>query len=287
MDTLVAILVQGTLTSATLALVALGFSLVFGVGGTVNLAHGSFFMIGAYAAYSVVDAGAPLVVGAVAGVAAAMAAGVLLDLFVVRPLRHQEVTMLIATLAVAILVEAVVRIIFGTADRNLRGFVKGSTEILGERVLSTRVLAFVVGAVVVAAVLVVLTKTRAGRVIRSTAEDAEAAQLMAVRTDRVNIGVLALGAGLAGLAGVMVAPFQVVYPQMWLLPLTQAFAIVILGGLGSIQGTVVAAILVGFLDRTVAYTFDEAKVGLVTIAVIIVTLVVRPQGILGKAGVVH
>ena len=287
MDTLVAILVQGTLTSATLALVALGFSLVFGVGGTVNLAHGSFFMIGAYAAYRVVDAGAPLLVGAVAGVLAAMAAGVLLDIFVVRPLRHQEVTLLIATLAVAILTEAVIRIIFGTADRNLRGFVNGSTNILGERVLSTRVVAFIVGAVVVATVLLVLTKTRAGRVIRSTAEDAEAAQLMAVRTDRVNMGVLALGAGLAGLAGVMVAPFQVVYPQMWLLPLTQAFAIVILGGLGSIQGTVVAAVLVGFLDRAVAYTFDEAKVGLVTIAVIIVTLVVRPQGLLGKAGVVH
>ena len=98
------VLVQGALTSATIALVALGFSLVYGVGGIVNLAHGSFFMIGAYSAYAATEAGAPLLVAALVGIGAAMLAGVLLERLVIAPIRHQEVAVLIATLAVAILV---------------------------------------------------------------------------------------------------------------------------------------------------------------------------------------
>ncbi len=104
--------------------------------------------------------------------------------------------------------------------------------------------------------------------------------LIGVRPERVTLLVLALGAGLAGLAGVVTAPYGVVTPTMWLLPLTQAFAIVILGGLGSVAGTVLAAIVIGFLDRFVAFNVQDGdiKVGLVTVAVILVTLVVRPSG---------
>ena len=120
--------------------------------------------------------------------------------------------------------------------------------------------------------------------VRAVAEDDEAAVLVGVRPERVTLYVLAIGAGLAGLAGVLVAPYGVLTPTMWLLPLTQAFAIVILGGLGSVQGTVLASVIVGFLDRFVAFTFTngDIKVGLVTIAVILGTLVLRPQGLLGK-----
>lgn len=283
------VLVQGALTSATLALVALGFSLVYGVGGIVNLAHGSFFMIGAYGAVATYDAGAPLLVAAFAGVAAAVLAGLLLERLVITPIRHQEVAVLIATLAVAILVQSLTEFFFDTADRQLPSFVDGAVSLLGVDVQSSRVLAGVVAAVTIVAVLVVLQRTPAGRMVRAVAEDPEAAVLIGVRPERVTLYVLAIGAGLAGLAGVMVAPYAVVNPTMWLLPLTQAFAIVILGGLGSVNGTVLAAVIVGFLDRFVAFQFQdgEIKVGLVTIIVIIATLVLRPSGLLGKPGAVH
>ncbi len=283
------VLVQGALTSATLALVALGFSLVYGVGGIVNLAHGSFFMIGAYGAFAAYDGGAPLLVAAFVGVAAAVLAGLLLERLVIAPIRHQEVAVLIATLAVAILVQSLVEFFFDTADRQLPSLVDGAVSLLGVDVQSSRVLAGVVAAVTIAAVLIVLQKTPAGRVVRAVAEDPEASVLIGVRPDRVTLYVIAAGAGLAGLAGVMVAPYAVVNPTMWLLPLTQAFAIVILGGLGSVNGTVLAAVIVGFLDRFVAYNFQdgEIKVGLVTIIVIIATLVLRPSGLLGKPGAVH
>ena len=289
MELLREVLVQGALTSATLALIALGFSLVFGVGGIVNLAHGSFYMVGAFGAVAMIVAGAPLWIAAIVGVLAAALSGVLLDRLVIKPIRHQEVAVLIATLAVAILVQAMVEFFFGNGDRQLPGFAEGAVEIFGVNVQKTRLVAGVVSAVVIALVLLVLRKTPAGRVVTAVAEDAEAAVLMGIRPERVVLSVMAMGAGLAGLAGVMVAPYTVVNPLMWLLPLTQAFAVVILGGLGSINGTVLAAFLVGFLDRLVAYGLQdgEIKKGLVTVVVVLGTLILRPSGLLGKAGAAH
>lgn len=283
------VLVQGALTSATIALVALGFSLVYGVGGILNLAHGSFFMIGAYGAVGAVEAGAPLAVAAVVGVAAAAVAALLLERLVIAPVRHQEMALLIGTLAAAILTQSVVEYYGKTADRQLPGFVDGAVSVLGVDVQSSRVLAGVVAALAVVATLLVLQRTPAGRIVRAVAQDPEAAQLVGIRPVRVTRYVLMAGAGLAGLAGVLVAPYTVVNPTMWLQPLTQAFAIVILGGLGSIKGTVLAAVIVGYLDRFVAYQVPdgEVKVGLVTIAVIIATLVLRPSGLLGKPSGAH
>jgi branched-chain amino acid transport system permease protein len=283
-DTVINLLVQGTLTSATLALLALGFSLVYGVGGTVNLAHGSFYLLGAYGTVFAVGAGAPLWLGVLAGLALAMAAGALLDR-AIKPVRHEHVTVLILTLAAALAIDAAARVFFGTANRSAPGFASGSIEILGVNVVAQRVVAGIVAVVVVAAVLLVLAKTPIGRTVRAVAEDGEAASLMGINTDRMNLGVMMLGAALAGLAGIMVAPFDVVFPGMWLFPLTQAFAITILGGLGSISGTVMAAFIVGFLDRGVAFLVPggETLVELVTVAVILATLVLRPGGLRGVA----
>ena len=278
------VLVQGAITSAVIALVALGFSLVYGVGGIVNLAHGSFFMIGAYSAYAVTEAGAPLLVAATVGILAAMLAGVLLERLVIAPIRHREVAVLIATLAVAILVESGVRFFYGGLERQLPGFVDGAVDVFGVGLQQARLLAGGVALFTIVAVLLALTRSPAGRMVRAVAEDEEAARLIGVRPERVTLYVLAIGAGLAGLAGVLTAPYSVLTPTMWLLPLTQAFAIVILGGLGSIQGTVLASGVVGFLDRFVAFNVKDGdiKVGLVTVAVILATLILRPQGFLGK-----
>lgn len=287
MDTLLQILVHGTLTSAVIALLALGFSLVYGVGGIVNLSHGSFFMIGAYVAVTASSSwGLPVGLAIVAGVIGAASAGALLYLIVVRPVRAQSITVLIVTLASAIFTAALIRFLYGTADRNLPGVVSGSVSVFGIDVQSTRLFAFAIGVIAIAIVLLVLRRTPAGRIVRAVAQDAEAATLMGIDPGRILLIVMATGAGLAGLAGVMVAPFQVVFPDMWLTPLTQAFAIVIMGGLGSVEGTIVAAVILGFVDRSVAFGISggERYVGLISIIVILVTLVARPQGILGRKG---
>ena len=287
METVAQILVQGAVTSSVLALVALGFSLVYGVGGTVNLAHGSFYMVGAYGASVSAFNGAPLWLAAVIGVVAAGVVGLLVDQLVVRPVRGNEVTVLITTLATALLLQSVVALLFSPPrNRGLEGFVGGGFDVLGITVQSTRVLAFVVGVVVVGAALAVLRFTSIGRTVRAVAQDSEAASLMGVRTGLVSAGVMVAGAMLAGLAGVVVTPYQSANPTMWLIPLTQAFAVVILGGLGSVGGTVIAAMIIGFLDRAVAFGVPDGAVlaPLVTAAVILATLVLRPQGIIAGKG---
>jgi len=222
---------------------------------------------------------------ALTGVAAAALGGLLLYVLVLQRLEHQEVALLIATLSAAVLVDSVVRYFYGAQDRRLESFADGATTIFGVQVLSSRVVAGVVAAITIAVVLSALRFTPVGRMVRAVAEDAEAAVLVGIRPQRVMLGVVVVGSALAGLAGVMAAPYGVVNPTMWLLPLTQAFAIVILGGLGSLNGTILAAVVVGFLDRFVAFTFSggEIYVGLITIAVILTTLVVRPSGLLGHA----
>lgn len=285
METFVEILVRGALTGAVLALLALGFSLVYGVGGIVNLSHGSFYMVGAYVAVTASnDWGLPLVLALVVGVAAAAVSGVVLDRVVIRPVRHQPVTVLIVTLASATFVSALIRLIYGAEDRGLDGLATGSMSLFGVDLQTTRVLAFAVSAVFVVATLVVLRFTRIGRIVRAVAQDAEAATLMGIDPGHVLLGVIAAGAALAGLAGVMVSPFEVVNPDMWLRPLVQAFAIVIVGGLGSIEGTVIAAIVLGYVDRAVEFGIPDGGryLGLISICLILITLVVRPQGILGR-----
>lgn len=278
------VLIQGALTSATIALVAVGFSLVYGVGGILNLAHGSFFMIGAYTTYEMTQQGAPIFVAAVVAVVVAGIGGLLLERLVIAPIRHQEVALLIATLAVALLVQQTVLAYYDNVPRRVPAFFEGRVEIFGVALQQSRLFAAIVAFVVIAALLLVLAKTPVGRVVQAVSEDEEAARLVGIRPERVTLAVVALGAALAGLAGVLVAPNAVVEPQMWLLPLTQAFAIVILGGLGSLQGTVLAAVVVGYLDTYVRFNIDDGqiKAGLVTVVVILATLVLRPSGLMGK-----
>ena len=277
------VLVLGALTSATIALVAIGFSLIYGVGGIINLAHGSFFMIAAYATFSATDHGVPLTLAALFGVAMAALGGVIM-FAVIYPIRHQEVAILIATLSIAILTQQLVRNFYGGQEKQLPSFIDGRAEVFGVAVQESRLFAGIAAAVVIAVVVLVLVKSPAGRMVRAVAEDEEAARLIGVRPELVTLIVIASGAGLAGLAGVLTAPYGVVSPLMWVLPLTQAFAIVILGGLGSVYGTLLASVVVGYLDRIVAFNVNngEVYVGLVTIVVILATLVLRPSGLLGQ-----
>ena len=336
------VLVQGAVTSAVLALIALGFSVVYGVGGTVNLAHGSFYMLGAYGSIwflFMVDGGASpgnwlLLVAMLAGLALAALGGLVVDQLVVRPVAGvialavalvtaavansagisggtsfvlglalgaaagaaaglvvtrkaggTEVTVLITTLATALLLQSLVAYSFGERNRGVPGLRSDSIDVLGVTVQTTRLIAFAVGVVVVVAAILLLNKTPVGRVVRAVAQDGEAATLMGIRTGVVSAGVMVAGAVLAGLAGVLVTPYQAASPIMWLQPLTLAFAVVILGGLGSVAGTLLAAVVIGYLDRAVAFLVPQGEVyaPLFTAAVILTVLVVRPQGLLGEA----
>lgn len=277
------ILVYGAVTSAIYAMLAVGFTLIFGVARILNLAHGAFYALGAYAAYFLTSvAGVPLLPAAVLSVLLVALFGVAMERYLVRPLRGSQLAVLMITLAVALAVEQALFVIFGSEYRNVPSFVADKVTVLGVDISGQRLLALGVGIVVLSGLWLFIQRTRLGAAILAISQDAEAARYMGIPTDRVFSIVMAISAGTAALAGILVAPFLTVQPTMGLLPMVKAFAIVIVGGLGSIPGSIVAALMLGYSETIVAYLISTSWTELVSLVAVVLTLVLRPAGLFGR-----
>lgn len=277
------VLILGAIQSAIYALLAVGFTLIFGVGRVVNLAHGSFYAMGVYIAYTlVVVLRLPLLFGALAAVLAAGVIGVAMDRALIRPLRRSVLALLIVTVVFALLTEQIIYAAYGYTSRNIPSFTNQTVSVLGVNVVGQRGLAFLVAVVVLAAVWVLVYRTRFGSAILAVAQDREAAAYMGVDANAVFGAVMGLSAALAATAGVLTAPLLVVSPSMWVLPLIKSFAIVILGGLGSVPGSLLAAVFLGYSETAVSYFISGAFSDLVPLILILGTLLLRPSGLLGR-----
>lgn len=277
------VLILGAVQSAIYALLALGFTLIFGVGRVVNLAHGAFYAMGVYIAYTlVVVLGLPLLFGALAAVLAVGAIGVAMDRVLIRPLRRSALAVLIVTVVFALLTEQVIYAAYGYTSRNIPSFTNQTATVLGVNVAGQRGVAFLVAVVVLVAVWVLVYRSRFGSAILAVAQDREAATYMGIDANGVFGAVMGLSAALAATAGVLMAPILVVNPSMWILPLIKSFAIVILGGLGSVPGSLLAAVLLGYGETAVAYFISGAFSELVPLILILGTLLLRPAGLLGR-----
>ena len=276
------ILLYGAVTSAVYALLAIGFTLVFGVARVLNLAHGSFYALGAYLTFAFgTRLGLPLFAAGPCAVIAVAGFGMVVERVFVRPLRASPLAVLLITLAVALLVEQGLFLVFGSEVRNVPAFVAANVSIAHVDLGGQRVLAFVVSLALLAALRTFLLGTRNGAAILAVAQDPEGAQSVGIDPNRTFSLVMALSAGLAAAAGVLVSPFLTVQPTMGLLPMIKAFSIVILGGLGSIPGTLLAALALGYSETAVAYLTSGSYTELVSLVAILLTLVLRPSGFLG------
>lgn len=281
------ILVYGAVTSAVYALLAMGFTLVFGVARVLNLAHGSFYALGAYCAYlygSQLGLSPPA--AGLLSVATVAAFGVLVERVFVRPLRRSPLAVLMITLAVSLLVEQLLFIGFGSEARNVRAFVRDNVSVGGVLIGGQRLLTLCAGVVLLAGLWIFMQRTRLGSAILAIAQDAEAAQYVGIDSNRIFSLVMALSAGLAAAAGVLVSPFLTVQPTMGLLPMIKAFSIVILGGLGSIPGSLLASLLLGYSETLVAYLGSGSYTEMVSLLAILVMLVLRPAGFFGARAAV-
>lgn len=279
------LLIGGSVNGAFYALLALGFCLMFGVARIVNLYHGSYYLLGAYFyyVYSVL-AGLPLLLAALTSLASVVALAIFLDRYVISRVRQSATTVMILTLGLASFTQYLVRIIFGAKYLNVKGFVEGNINLLGVVVPATRSLAFVVSIVLIVWLWYFIRRTPTGRAIMAVAQDKLAATFMGVNADRAYLLATAISAFLAASAGVLVAPFLTVEPAMWLFPLIKAFAIVILGGLGSLEGSVIVSFLLGYIETFVSLVISTNLRELVFLAVVLVVLIVKPSGLMGKAG---
>jgi branched-chain amino acid transport system permease protein len=277
------ILIYGAVSSAIYAMLAVGFTLIFGVARILNLAHGSFYALGAYSAFAMTSLlSLPLLVAAPLSVLVVALFGVAMERLLVRPLRQSQLAVLMITLAVSLAVEQALFLTFGSEYRNVPSFIAEKIAIGGVDISGQRLLALAVGVAVLLMLWLIIQHTRLGAAILAVSQDPEAAQYMGIPTNRIFSIVMAISAGTAALAGILVSPFLTVQPSMGLLPMVKAFAIVIVGVLGSIPGSIIAALILGYSETAVAYLASTAWTELVSLVAVVATLMIRPSGIFGR-----
>jgi len=280
------IFVTGLVNGSAYALLAIGFSLIFGVARIVNIAHTAFYMLAAYCLYALLvrgGMGVPL-----AGVAAVLSV-TLLSLIcyrlVIEPVRQHEAAVLIATIALALIFQETVLHIFGGNYLGIPSAIEGVADVFGIAIPWQRLLILIVAAAVLVSTWFLLYRTRLGLAIRATANDLEVANLMGMDVHRVAMITVAISVALAAVAGVSVAPVFVVDPFMWLAPLVTVLSVVVLGGLGSIYGSVIGALVIGYVEAITVFVLPQGAFlkGAVALSIMVIVLLVRPEGLFGVA----
>lgn len=277
---------EGLVTAAMLALMALGLSLVFGVMRVVNVAHGEFFMLGAILAWAVTTAiGGHPALGFVAAliVAPLLVGGVALasERLVLRRLQYEPEATIVATIGMLYIIQQVALTFYGPDARPVVAPFTWRVALpwFGYSGYKLAVIGFSI--VMLIATWLVLTRTKAGLVMRATQYDRETAQSFGIPVDRVYAWVFALGAMLAAVAAVLIVPIQQAHYLMGHDPLLLSFIVVIIGGLGSLRGTLVAALLIGLSDGIISVFFSPTLAKIVATAIVALVLVFRPQGLFG------
>jgi branched-chain amino acid transport system permease protein len=285
------VLQSGVFHAAILFLVAAGLQLVFGVQRIFNLACGSFYALGAYAGVSAValltGAGLPQRLFILALLLAGVCLGAVGPL-VERLLRfvydRDETFQLLLTFAVVLMLEDITRILWGTSPRSTGGLylIYGQVRALGVTVPVYNLIVIAAGLAIALGMGYVLARTRFGRIIRATAENREMSEALGVNMRAVYVKVFTLGTVLGTLGGALVIPATAAMSEMGIDLIVEAFAVVVIGGLGSMRGALAGALVVGVLRAVAISTWPELEMLLIYLIVIAV-LVFRPRGLFGSA----
>jgi branched-chain amino acid transport system permease protein len=283
---IVDILISGLIGGSMYALLAIGFSLVFGVARIVNIAHTAFYMLAAYAIYygsstlGIHPLGCMLVAVVLVTLCGLVAYRLLID-----PIREHEAAVLIATIALATALQEIMLLLFSGDYLSVPSLVDGFVTLFGVKVFYQQLLTFVGVLLVLGALRLLLMKTRVGLAIRCTANDREVANLMGMNESRLAMITMGISVGLAALTGAVVVPLTIVNPHMWMHPLVMMMAVVVLGGLGSLKGSFVGAYILGFAEALVVFVVPAGSFlkGSVALSIMILVLLIRPEGLFGVA----
>ena len=277
------LLIGGLLLGGLYALMACGLNLIFGVMRVINFAHGELMAIGALSTVSLVAGYAfPFWVALLLVPVLTAAIGLVIHHVVLRRLTGAPMIMsLLATYAISTILVNIAILVWGGGYRGLPGVLAGSVQLLGVNVSISRLVAFLVALGVSLAVWWMLEKTRFGRAVRSVSQAPELAEISGISIERVRNATFALGAAMAGLAGVLISPTFASDPQLGVRFLIKAFAVIIVGGMGSYPGAILAALLLGVIEVVGGY-FTGAVIGSALLFLLMLAvLLVRPRGLLG------
>ena len=279
---------NGLTQAMFLFLIASGLTLIFGVLGVLNFAHGSLYMLGAYLSYTVTSlfVGSPSafwlsLLLAPLGVALA---GSLIEAVFLRPVyRREELDQLLVTYALVLIISDAVKFVWGPDNRSVSrpAVLAGSVEIAGRDFPTYNLLVLGLAPLVAVALWLLLSRTQFGRLIRAAANDREMVGVVGVDVRRLFTGVFALGAWLGGLGGGLAAPVGAIYPGMDVEVIAESFIVVVVGGMGSLTGTLLGAVIIGQLNAFGILFFPRFALLFVYVLMVVV-LVTRPWGLLGK-----
>lgn len=281
---IVSIIIRTLTRGGVYALLASGMSLIFGVAHIVNLAHTAFFMVAAYGVWFLVrQQGWGVIQSIIVTVLAVTLLGVLVYRFLINRVRHHPQAVLLITIALAMLLQEVMLLRFGSHFQTLPVLIKGSHRIWGTVITNQHLLILGTVAVVMVLMWLFLSRTKLGIAIRATAQDGEIANLMGMSSARVLTITMAIGTALAAVAAALLPQGYVFHPHIWMSPLTMVLAIVILGGLGSIKGSVVGAFILALVETIVVFQLPQHGYMSMAFALLtmIIILAVRPGGLFG------
>lgn len=291
------ILISGAVSGGLYALLALGFTLIYGVSGVINLAHGSFYMLAAYAFFVFGTLGSfgpdttlSSIVALILAIIFVGIVGLITYRLTIHPVLGDEVAVMVVTICLALIFQQLMLLGFGATFPRVSwpegSILLESTVIFGVSVEYSRIAALMASLILFVILLVFVTRTRIGKAMRAVSQDREVAMLMGINTDRLYMLTMAISAMLAAVAGIFITASieKSTGPWLWFKPLALSFSIVILGGLGSIKGSLLGGFIIGYAEKTVAITVPEggAIIGIVPLMVMLAVLLIRPRGLFGK-----
>ena len=279
MEVFVTFLLNLIYISATLALIALGLAMVFGLLGVMNMAHGEFVMLGAYSVYVVQLAGQHFLWAIPVAIVICVIVGWLMEWLVVRHLYSRPFDTLLATWGVAILIRKGVEVIFTRDYKSVNQIMPGTIDLLGVSYPAYRLLLVALIIVLFVALFTWYQKSKAGLKIRAMVQGPELAAAVGIDTARLSRVTFIVGVSTAGLAGVMLAPLVRVEPYIGLDYLMSSFFILIVGGLGTLEGLLIGSTVIGGTDAIVSTVFDKTAGYMSVLLISILFLWLRPDGI--------
>ncbi len=282
--TLVQTAANSIVAGSVYAMIAVGLALAFGVMKMANFAHGEFYMIGAYVVYVLYALGGwPFPLAVLMSIPVVAAMGVAAERLIFWPTRENVLAGFMASAGLALILQVLVGQIWGVGlMRSIPTPYMGAMDVAGAKIGWQRVMVIPVGAAMLTALWYFLFRVRTGKALRACAQDAETARLQGINLSRMSMLAMAISGASAGLAGAMMAPIQPVTPYMGHAVILTAFIVVVMGGMESIAGAVLAAYVLGFIHTFVTTLFDAVTAQMVGVACMALVLVWRPQGLLGR-----
>jgi branched-chain amino acid transport system permease protein len=274
-------LLNGIVNGCIYALVAVGLTLIYGILGVINVAHGELFMLGAFVAYFIYVTTGSYVLAVLAAIVATAVVGLLMERLVFRPLQVQpRIVSLIASVGLSLVLANSALVLWGGEPRFFKTPL--ATELLQVGPISfsaQRGLVIVSAVLIIIAMTFFLQRTRLGKALRASAQDLEACSLAGIEIKWIVAFAFALGAALAGAAGALLSPLSVMTPDMGLLAVLKAFAVVVVGGFGNIPGTIIAGLLMGVAESLGGAFISATYQDSIVFIILTLALLIRPTGL--------